>query len=370
MPLDDALLAAQFSVTTDIWGDDQMVRLQTSPTVAFAPNRKPGFYLFDVIDAYESKSIARVWISADTNATAPIAAVENVKAEASLAELFREASSAFRQSHANIVVLDQFLVVYSYPKIGCWIEWLNPETGERNVSIIDLYTALPPEVFVDDGETLLPAAFVEETNFETESDTRVSLMSNIRQFMDSLDRSGAGAFEAGQTDNILTIRKLGKSRGQDEGDFPFFSQTDEWHCTLASAEMILTFFDPDGDFNQVSLEAPFGYETGRGATTAKQLVGYNSLLNEQGIVANADFDPTFEDVSQAIDNGLPLRSSIPGHARCCCGYRKKELALENGARLIISELLIHDPYPPQTGKVRWEPLGAVKLDNFVCFRSN
>lgn len=371
IPLDDALLAAQFSVATDIWSDGQMVRLQTQPVVMFAPNREPGFYLFDVIDAYLSKAIARIWISADTAAAAPIAAVERVDAEISLLDLFRDAMALFHRSHVNSIALDSFLVVYSYPKIGCCIEWFDPATGDKGSSIIDLYTGLAPDVFVDDENTFFSAALsLTDDPDDTERDVGASLMSNIRLFMESFDHSNGGAFEAGQPDNVMTIRKLGRFYGNDEGDFPFISQNDEWHCTLASAEMILKFFDPESIFNQISLENPFGYEAGRGTTTAKQLLGYNQVLSSQDIVASADFDPKLEDVSGAIDNGFPLRSSIPGHARCCCGYRKKELALENGSSLVISELLIHDPYPPQSGQIRWEPLGAVRLDNFVCFTAH
>ena len=96
-----------------------------------------------------------------------------------------------------------------------------------------------------------------------------------------------------------------------------------------------------------------------GCSNPQQLTYYRTArpdgLGKAG--SNTDYSPTFGKARTEINHARPLKSGVPGHARCCIGYRTYP-----------DQLRINDPWPVNQGDAYWEYWNGVTHTNYIYVR--
>lgn len=348
-------------------------------------------YLFDFFDPIGGAA-CRVWIPSEKASGTPILATE--LRESRFPSLFETAASlgiAFAPSQASNVKVDQYFCVYAYPKIGVAVRSINFNFGTYLLDVYDIFSGKLIDGGIELDEALIDGCVKRNATTdivssfranhwfdagridrnEVENDALCKQSISLWTQISSALIPASFSLDAGPqvTTGEVTEVVLSNQYGTDDGKFQLIPQIDETHCALASAEMIFDYLLGAEKYSQSQLEPPFAYRSGVGTSLESQVNGYKSLLadNQLDLKVIDDYDPTFNDVKYSIDSGLPIRSSVPGHARCCAGYRIRIVKTPGGQDIPINDLLIFDPYPPNTGAIRWEASLSSELLNFIKF---
>lgn len=357
------------------WAD---AHLLTRPDILYDISATPLVYQFYVVSRLDCVGVIR--IAADTRLGTPVLSVQyarSLRPDIDGAARLLAPKAAFRMPDHRII--DWYPVIYSYPKTGLQFVFVAsgaPDADPYPVTVImDLDTMAPvadlPEggagedVDGNEAYSLIRAAETARLRGRGAREAPGAAWRRrartILDLLDSFDAAEGGGGLPTETEG----RALAARFGVEEGSFPAHGQIDTYHCALASAQMILEYLTGER-IEQRDLEQPF-QKGAFGTTNAAQVAGYARLLGTRPFAPSGlDETPTAREVVEVLDAGLPMKSGVPRHARVCCGYRRVSVR-DTQNRVVCDdiELLIHDPWPPNEGKIYWEGWNDIVHTNFI-----
>ena len=136
------------------------------------------------------------------------------------------------------------------------------------------------------------------------------------------------------------------------------------HCAPASLSMIYSYiYHSELDQNEAGEAMNM---LPMGSTISGQVRGFKQLLGSDFDI-EIDRTPTWEELKVLIEEGLPVKSGIRGHARVATGVRK-EIYMNPITGAVEYEdklLLINDPEPVGIGAQTWENVKTAMLRDFI-----
>ncbi len=139
-----------------------------------------------------------------------------------------------------------------------------------------------------------------------------------------------------------------------------YSQTTQVFCAVATAEMMLSFVGIPKTQDEIAAAMGTG---ATGTTNPDFITGFTGLTSHK-FTAQFSNSPSFTDFVQIVEQTLPAKSGIPGHARLLRGWREY-LFLDSSGSVLDKEqfLIINDPYPLGSGQLALENI-AKPIDSF------
>lgn len=134
---------------------------------------------------------------------------------------------------------------------------------------------------------------------------------------------------------------------------PLLGQVTDIHCAPASLQMIYKYiYGKELDQHEIAQKMQI---TSIGSTTSGQLRAYNHYFG-------ADFDiifdqnPEVEEFKASIEQFLPVKTGIRGHARAAAGWQKSTFVDPIKGSISYEEnlILVSDPMPVGSGSLSWE----------------
>lgn len=375
-----ALLFAQFALAANTPGTFQGALLANKPDILFDPTSGPLLYQFYVYTRFNCVGVIR--IAADKRLQTPVIAIQSVRAtQPDFAALIRLALPKAEGRRPDYRPVDAYPVIYAYPKTGVQVVMVpaSEPDGSRLVErvIVDIDTLAVVEEVPEGGPAvdghqayslLALAGRGRSARADIQRTMRaVEQWEKTRQAMEAA-LAAYGGVEGGPpvppaaTDTHVLAARYGAA----EGEFPLISQVDTYNCALASAEMIIQYLT-GRTIDQGTLAGPF-QKGPFGTSNEGQINGYRTVLADASFVPEPiDTTPTPDESAAAIDAGTPMKSGVPQHARACCGYRRNHVGSKD-EDLTSFELLIHDPWPPNEGRVYWEYWNSILHTNFLFLK--
>jgi len=254
------------------------------------------------------------------------------------------------------------LVCYSYPKIGVMLTFAEqPVTGEKRRMIIDAadYSIVPDKKPEAEG---IGVWSLYESIPDEEKSQRMAEWERDDKFVSSVMEKAKSVGIEDLTGKPLSEKELKsleeqivRVRAQVTLGVPLYGQTNEYRCAVATAQMIARWYFVTHTQDHIANVMGCGW-TG-GCTNAQQLTYYRTArpdgLGKAG--SSLDTSPTFEEARNEINQARPLKSGVPGHARCCRGWRTYP----------GEWLYINDPWPVNQGRTYWENWEGVTHTNYI-----
>ncbi|HIH96294.1 MAG TPA: hypothetical protein HA348_02180 [Thermoplasmata archaeon] len=218
-------------------------------------------------------------------------------------------------------------VCYSYPKEGVMVTLAKPEAKEEKMVIIDVYSASVVPLKEPEKEGELGAWSIYDKLSAEERAKGIEKWDSDAEFI--ADQLSNGILDNGDRG----------SRGSKTLSVPLYAQQYSNYCAAATGQMIAKYY---GTTHSQSYVAGYMGLTpgGGGANDSAQLNYYHSGLWKYG--SHREDSPSYSVTKSEINANRPLKSGVPGHARCCRGY------YDTG-----SLIYINDPYG--NGYTYWEP---------------
>jgi len=127
-----------------------------------------------------------------------------------------------------------------------------------------------------------------------------------------------------------------------------YSQITEVYCAVATAEMMLSFVGISKKQNDIAA----AMNTGPSGTTNPDFLHGMTILSSGKVTGQFINLPGFADCVQVVEQMLPAKSGIPGHARLLRGWREYIFFDDSGTVLDKEQfLIINDPYPTTSGQL-------------------
>jgi hypothetical protein len=231
------------------------------------------------------------------------------------------------------------LVCYSYPKLGLLCKRDDPTAPYvidlSDLQIIDVQKA-SERLPLEGVACWSPYDLADPSKVATTKEHWTEMLANLSPVASLVDAHVEPA-NPKQTDKSLTVQLEGQ-------DSTFF-------CAPAVGQMILQYFKFDVSQDGVAKAMGTGPT---GTPVSKEAAAYEALSND-ALTATLDLTPTFATAQTEIDNGRPLKSGVPGHARTVAGYRL------DGQQW----LYIYDPWPTGKGSIYWESWAIKPHTNFI-----
>jgi len=310
------------------------------------------------------------------------------------------------------------LVCYGYPRLGILIELVDPKTKEKidriivDVGSLKVVPLLVPEEDVEGITTWsmldrIPHGEKQDRIKRWEADDGLlAFLKNGAQKAKIDIREKLSEKERREIDELLgkvikkreILKNLDEQQGTDtnqpeSGGFPWlpfktlpltlYGQEDNCWCAVATGQMILRYHNYYYEQDDIAVEmntippAPAIRPNDCGTTNGNQVAAYESLSRNY-LDATFDNAPTWAKARDEIKRDLPLKSGIRRHARACCGYSLfVYFLITTGTLIVYRNLLIHDPWPPNTnnnfcdphgGEAKWEEWDSIVHTNYIYVR--
>jgi hypothetical protein len=252
------------------------------------------------------------------------------------------------------------LVCYSYPKLGLLC---SAEDGSKVIiDLGDLSTVRVDAVLANSPELLAtwsPLALLEDAFSGRSREAYFSYCERLKAIdLESNIPLNTAVEGAQNTTEESTLRQCGS--GATGQCMSLRGQETPVYCAVATAQMILAYHGIDKTQTEIALSMQTGQT---GTTNPNQVAGYQSL---SGSIFTGTFDSTasFLEAKREIDEGRPLKSGVPGHARACSGWRTETSADGTETQWIQ----VYDPWPPNAGAIYWEAWSNTVHTNFIYVR--
>lgn len=299
------------------------------------------------------------------------------------------------------IVASTRLICYSYPKLGILAVLVEPKTKEEIRVIMDVATyGLVPLIFAEEGQLGLATWSLYGSIPEKEKVDRISRWQDDNRLLEFLkEKAKQARIDLREKLSDQELQKL-RSFFQKELSIAIWppppkiitlnlnGQEDPDWCACATGQMILRhhhYYYEQNDIAQAMGTIPPAPSPPpfypRGTTYGGFMSGMESLSRNY-LKAAKDDTPTWAETVSEIDQGRPLMSCIPHHARACAGYTSKlkiMYPIDNYGMLfhVLKFLYIYDPWPPnannsfcnpQGGSEYWEDWDATTYWSFVYLR--
>jgi hypothetical protein len=366
----------------DPWATLKQASLSPQPEDIFDLDGDLLFYDFKLVDAGVTVGYARA--AADDRLTTPVYFIAALSAAYTVTD--RQTAKTELSQVLGVPVSDPLrLVCYSFPKVGYLFEVTLGgqdsqyiyDTAER--SIWDV-ASLPVNSEVgdplDDIEGVTATSVFKKEVREAGPGSDVRMKSEF----ENIFSVAAEILPEGAIENDLAFTEDDFERLKDyfENNPPAISslmlpvelipQITPVYCAAASAQMILKPFGIDMDQEDIAAAMNIGEH---GATNRDQFAAYKTLSNDR-LAPSFDNSPTFAEAKAAVDQFIPMKSGVPGHARVVRGWKMFTYISPLTGDILRHEewVLVNDPYPVGVGAVRWESLSNHNYQNFIyAYRS-
>jgi hypothetical protein len=256
------------------------------------------------------------------------------------------------------------LVCYAYPKLGIALEWVDPRKHKRGRTIIDVSDlSIIPEIkrpkargvgawsIYDKIPTRkVPGAvkkYALHNNFVSrlKRSKKFDIVKSLSGDKFALAQAQFAKYYSSYEAKILSFcthsfsHECFRMHGQ---------ETDVW-CVVATGQMILDFWR----YYETQSNIATAMGTGAGGTGWTGEVNGLESLTCNHFDAQSDLNPSFSKAMKEINANRPFDYSYPRHAMACVGYSRYKLTFLN-----IDSVYLYDPWPVNTGAIRWEVWGT------------
>jgi len=274
---------------------------------------------------------------------------------------------------------DIFPIAYSYPKFG-----LGTRLPDDSWLVVDYFDGVPFTASLEELETddstqgiavwsfwdAFPQAGPTEDAWKSESDFIDSLFPTdgpdlpVSVLGDPLVPD-VGVLE---TDLVTSLERRLSERPPMQRilslPVPLIGQITNVHCAPASLSMIYQYLYRSSLSQNEAGEAMDILPNG--STVSGQVRGFREKVGDDFEVT-LDRTPTWDELFESIQAGLPAKSGIRGHARTAVGVREDIYINPLTGQTDLTEqlLLVNDPEPVGTGSQIWENIRTAILRDFI-----
>ena len=240
------------------------------------------------------------------------------------------------------------IVCYCYPKLGVMVY------GDEGTPamIYDLYDEMKHIVPSSEAGFLGTDDELSVYSFYQRLPEGANFLQDQENEYAKKEESYAALVDAATRDDFSFLSEAEAGIEEKILDVPLYGQETSVYCAVATAQMILKYHG----FTMTQNDIATAMNTSpTGSTNPNQVEAYKTCSNQK---LDAIYDPSadFSEARSQIDQNLPLKSGIPGHARAVIGCRENTTD---------KWLHVNDPYPLNQGKKRIESSANPVWTNWI-----
>jgi len=354
-------------------------------TTIYDLNNEPLFYDFPVL-SLQREQVGMVRASASRVLGVPVLAIYlgGPRWHTEKATLW---AHEYIENKRKGKIIDSKPVCYAYPKLGIKVNWKN-RRGQTKRTVIEVgdYSVVSEGLKTEEQATgmfsfygnisgnLVPNALKKFALYDKLVE-ELQAMASLN-LADSLDLKG---FLKVQTSLVAMIPWFTSKtltfcgHGYSHECFHLHPQPQKGYCAPATGRMILDFWRYYYSLNKIANEMGTSKIPGLNlyvTTLPGEVQGLESLTCDD-FSAMIEEHPSFAKVKSEINANRPFDYSYADHSTACAGYSEAKIVILG--KMPQKSVYLYDPWPANTGAIRWEPYDTTspdwgKLKRFVYLK--